>query len=129
MLYLSFKTIINGLHKDREVPRNAHQHLHKPLGNIKPRHMATNDRLLKTGFGLKITGISILIALIFGFISFSNDDKITTSGFYLIWPILIGIATLILFLLTRLINKQIGFGVLILFSLINVLLNLILLII
>jgi hypothetical protein len=31
MLYLSFKTIINGLHKDCEVPRIAHQHLHKPL--------------------------------------------------------------------------------------------------
>jgi uncharacterized membrane protein len=91
--------------------------------------MTTNDKLLKTGFGLKIIGISVLIALIFGFISFSNDDKITSSGFYLIWPILIGIVTVILYLLTRLINKQIGLGVLILFSLINVFLNLILLII
>lgn len=91
--------------------------------------MATNDKLLNTGFGLKISGISVLIALIFGLISHSHDDKITSLGFYLVWPILIGIVTVILNLLARLINKQIGFGILILLSLINVFLNLILLIV
>jgi uncharacterized membrane protein len=91
--------------------------------------MESIDKLLKTGFGLKITGLSVLIALIFGFISFSNAGELTSSGFYLVWPILIGILTLILFLIARLINKQLGLGVVIMFALINIFFNLILLII
>ena len=91
--------------------------------------MLNNDKFLKIGFGLKITGISVLISMILGLISFSNNEELTSSGFYLIWPILIGIVTAILYLTFRLIDKQLGFGVMILFALINVFFNLFLLII
>jgi hypothetical protein len=90
--------------------------------------MINDDKLLNIGFGLKIVGLSVLISLIFGFISFSNDDGLTSSGFYLIWPILFGIFTLILFLATRFISKQLGFVVAIIFSLTNLCFNLLLLI-
>ncbi len=90
--------------------------------------MINNDKLLEIGFGLRIIGLSVLISLIFGFISFSNDDELTSSGFYLIWPILFGIFTLILFLSTRFVSKQFGFVVTIILSLTNLFFNLLLLI-
>lgn len=91
--------------------------------------MVQNDKLLSVNFGLKVTGISILVALIFGAISSFKEDNLTSSLFNFVWPIIFGILTITLFLLSRLINKELGFGILVLLALMNVFFNIVLLLI
>jgi hypothetical protein len=44
--------------------------------------MIKYDKSLNIKSGLKNTGSSILIAILFGFISFFNVDKLTSSVFF-----------------------------------------------
>jgi hypothetical protein len=89
--------------------------------------MNTFEKYLTWKFGLILIGISILIALIFGFISFQADVQLE-APFHLFWPILLGLLTIFVFLATYWINKGLSFAILILFCLVNIGFNLIMMI-
>lgn len=70
--------------------------------------------------GLLIIGLSFLISMILGVISCDIHDIITATYFYLIYPIVLGLLSLIAFFIARLFNKDLAFIIAVIFSIINI---------
>ena len=81
----------------------------------------------KWKFGLILIGISTLIGLTFGVIIFFKDTGLEAPS-HLLWPILLGLLTLLFYFAFYWVSKGLSFVILILFCLINIGFNLIMMI-
>ena len=70
--------------------------------------------------GLLIIGLSFLISMILGVISCNIHDVITASYFHLVYPIVLGMLSLIVFFIARLFNKDLAFIIAVIFSIMNI---------
>lgn len=76
--------------------------------------------LNKIRYGLLIIGLSFVISVILGIISCDIHDVITSSYFYLIYPIIISIFTLIVYFVIWIFNKDMALIVALILSIINI---------
>ncbi len=81
------------------------------------------SKLLQLKLGLLIIGLSTIISFIFGWLSSSKINTLTSYFFAINQPIMIGLVNLVLFLIIRFISKEFAFMVMILLSLINIYFN------
>ncbi len=71
---------------------------------------------------------AFIVSMIIGAVSCDIHDLITASYFYLVWPIVIFIFSLIVYLFAWLLNRRESLIVAIIFSILNIVINTILLI-
>ncbi len=74
----------------------------------------------KIRYGLIIIGLSFTISMILGVISCNIHGVITASYFYIAYPIVLGLLTLIVFLITRIFNKDLALIIAVILSIINI---------
>lgn len=70
--------------------------------------------------GLSIIGLSFLISMILGVISCDIHAVLTASYIYFVYPIVLGLFSLIVFFIARLFNKDLAFIIAVIFSIMNI---------
>jgi hypothetical protein len=78
---------------------------------------------IKIRRGLLIIGIAFIISMTLGVISCYVHDVLTSSFIYILYPLIISIITLIIYLITWIFSKYLAFIVAIVLSIINVMWN------
>jgi hypothetical protein len=74
----------------------------------------------KIHYGLYIIGLSFVVSIILGFISCFIHTVITSSYVYLIYPFIITIFTLIVYLVIWILNKDLALIVVLIMASINI---------